>query len=108
MIARLTVRWERLVGALALIALCTGASAQTITVTPSSLPDGEAGVAYNQTLTATEVPISLTCCTWSATGLPASLPLTFGSPPASTAQIMGTPVDADAGPLSFTVTATDT
>src|SRR5579864_8660689 len=107
MITRLTVRWERLVGALALIALCTGASAQTtITVgPPPPAPNGEVGIPYTLNLTATETPPA-TCCTWSATGLPASLNI---SGTGTSAQITGTPGLSDANTvLNVTVTAADT
>src|SRR4029077_1478572 len=105
-----TVRLRRLTGALALCALCAGASAQTtITVRPPPpLPNGEVGVPYSQSLTAIETPIaSPTCCTWSVTsGSLGSLNFTF-SANNTNARISGTPGAGDAGTLSFTVTATD-
>ena len=72
-----------------------------------ALPGGEVGVAYNQTLTASELPTtSPTCCTWAASGLPnGGLNITFTAPNSPTAQITGTPTAA--GPVTFTVTATD-
>ncbi len=107
-----TVRLRGLTGALALFALCAGASAQTtITVGPHPpLPNGEVGVAYSQSLTASETPLaSPTCCTWSVTrGSLGSLNLTFSGLNNTNALISGTPGAGDAGTLSFTVTASDT
>ncbi len=107
-----TVRLRGLTGALALCALCAGASAQTtITVGPHPpLPNGEVGVAYSQSLTASETPLaSPTCCTWSVTrGSLGSLNLTFSGLNNTNALISGTPGAGDAGTLSFTVTASDT
>lgn len=67
------------------------------TITTESLPDGEVGTAYSQTLTATgDTPI-----TWGVSGtLPAGLSLD-----AATGIISGTPATADT--YTFTVTATN-
>ncbi|MGD0732538.1 MAG: Ig-like domain repeat protein [Terracidiphilus sp.] len=71
----------------------------TLAVTTASLPDGTAGTAYAQTLTATG---GVTPYTWSISNgsLPAGLSLTAG-----TGAISGTPTTA--GPSTFTVKVTD-
>ncbi len=73
----------------------------TITVNPASLPNGRAGVAYNQTLTASSngggtAPYTFTV---SAGALPAGLTLGAGG------GLSGTP--ASFGNFNFTATATD-
>src|SRR5579864_9767388 len=97
---RLPHRWSAVV---TLAVLCAaGAWAQT--VTPTSLPNGEVGVAYNQTLTANGF-LPILCCSWTltpGTGWPGGLSFSSGG---TTATISGTPTSA--GSISFTVTATD-
>ena len=67
------------------------------TITTASLPNGQAGTAYNLTVTASGGTLPLH---WSATGLPANLTIN-----ATTGQITGTP--AAAGTSSVTLTVTD-
>ena len=80
----------------------TVVAAANITITPSSLPNGQVGVAYSsQTLTATGGAAPYTWALTSGT-LPAGI--TFN---ASTATISGTPTAvANATPLTFKVTDT--
>src|SRR5438034_6284358 len=91
-------------GVVAMAAVWGGVAwGQTPSITPTTLPNGEVGVAYNQTLDAGDaLP---TCCTWAPTGALGNglslTPIASGS----TATISGTPTAAV--PVTFTVTATD-
>jgi hypothetical protein len=84
---------------------CAGSQAYTITVgcaaalilTPADLPDGMAGVAYNQTITASDGTAPYTFAVTSDT-LPIGLTLS------SSGVLSGTPF---AGNYNFTITATD-
>ena len=67
-----------------------------IITTPSPLPGGQAGAAYNQTLGITG---GTTPFHWSATGLPSGLTLN-----ASTGQITGSPTLGGTSSVNFTVT----
>jgi hypothetical protein len=85
---------------------CTGSQAytvvincQTITVSPSTLPDGTIGVAYSQTVTQTG-GFGTTTFSVSAGSLPGGLTLDGG-----TGVISGTPIGT--GSFTFTITATD-
>lgn len=75
-------------------------AAPTITMTPASLPSPMAGVAYSQTITASSgQPTSFTFAI-TAGQVPVGLSLNT-----ATGELSGTPTQA--GPYSFTVTATD-
>jgi hypothetical protein len=78
----------------------TVVGAANITITPAALPNGQVGVAYSQTLTATGGTAPYT---WAVSGtLPAGL--SFST---STGAITGTPTaSVNAAPLKFTVTDT--
>src|SRR5438552_13214775 len=86
------------------VVLCFGGVASGQSITPTTLPDGDVGVSYTQTLTANGF-VPVVCCTWTTPGT--SWPaggLTFFAPgTTTTAQISGTPTAT----ISFTVTATD-
>ncbi len=74
--------------------------APTITITPSTLPNGAAGVPYSQTLTAMGGVTPPYIFAVTAGSLPAGLTLN-----AATGGISGTPITT--GTYSFTITATD-
>lgn len=76
-------------------------TAPTLSVTTTSLPGGNINVAYSQTLHASG---GITPYTWAVTvgSLPVGLTLN-----ASTGVISGSPSGTFVGPVSFTVTATD-
>ena len=86
--------------------LCTGTttlvinafSCPIITVTPTPLPAGQVGTAYNQTSTASGAP-SGSNYTWSATGLPSGLTLN-----ATTGAITGTPTASGTATITATYT----
>src|SRR5277367_4166312 len=79
----------------------TVVGAGSITITPAALPNGQVGVAYSQTLTATGGTAPYTWALTTGT-LPAGLAFST-----STGAITGTPTAAvNAAPLKFTVTDT--
>src|SRR5690348_15240656 len=89
------------VGAIGWGLLCAAAaSGQGPNITPPTLPNGDVGVMYNQTLDAHDV--LLTCCKWTVDSgaLPDGLTLSTG---AGTATISGTP--ATPGTYNFTIKA---
>ncbi len=75
-------------------------AAPTITVSPASLPQPAAGVAYSQTITASSGQPTTFTYAVSAGQVPVGLSLN-----AATGELSGTPTQA--GPYNFTVTATD-
>jgi len=76
----------------------TIAAGSTLTINPTTLPDGSAGTAYSQTISATGGTAPLSFAVTSGT-LPTGLTL------ASTGALSGTPTTQ--GTFSFTVTGTD-
>ncbi|MDQ6860347.1 MAG: putative Ig domain-containing protein [Verrucomicrobiota bacterium] len=84
---------------------CSGSRAYSIqvncpatTVSPSTLPNGQVGMTYNQTITASGTGGTYTFAVTSGT-LPNGLTLS------SSGQLSGTPTQS--GPFNFTITATD-
>ncbi|WP_439449035.1 putative Ig domain-containing protein [Stenotrophomonas sp. ATs4] len=75
-------------------------AAPTITVTPASLPSPVAGVAYSQTITASSGQPTTFTFAITAGQVPVGLSLNT-----ATGELSGTPTQA--GPYSFTLTATD-
>ena len=101
---RMGLKWDvRWIAAVVVwVAGAAGASGQTITITAPLLPQGEATAPYTSlAFTASDSDAAATCCTWSASGLPATMSIDPGL-----GTISGTPTVA--GQISFTVTATDT
>jgi UDP-N-acetylglucosamine enolpyruvyl transferase len=73
-----------------------------VTLSPTSLPDGEAGIAYNQTITASGGSGSPTLALSNVSN---NSGLTIDGSGTSTITVSGTPTTA--GPVSFTVTPSD-
>jgi hypothetical protein len=90
-------------GAVVVAAVCGGVAwGQTvISISPPALPGGEVSVPYpgGQQFTASDSDGTATCCTWSASGLSNGLSLD------ASGTLSGTPTAP--GPITFTVTATD-
>lgn len=78
---------------------CAGGGCSTITLSPSTLPDGVVGTAYSQTVSASGGTAPYTYSVTSGT-LPTGLTLNSAS-----GEISGTP--ASGGTFNFTITATD-
>jgi hypothetical protein len=75
-------------------------SAQSLSISPATLPAGTVGVAYSTTIVTATPGVSP--YTWSAVGLPPGLNLNAG-----TGTISGTPTTATGSPFGVTVTVTD-